>query len=55
MKEITCSIINDLLPLYVDDALCSDSIVLVEEHIEGCKFCRSRFRLPGVKSFSLAA
>ena len=41
MKEITCSIINDLLPLYVDDALCSDSIMLVEEHIEGCKFCRS--------------
>ncbi len=42
MKEkITCSVINDLLPLYVDNAASPDSRALVEEHLEECKFCRA--------------
>ena len=40
MKHIQCSIIQDLLPLYVDDC-CSDvSRQAVEQHLEICTDCR---------------
>lgn len=38
--KITCSVIQDLLPLYVDEALSDDSRRLTEEHLEGCEECR---------------
>lgn len=38
--KITCDVIQDLLPLYVDGMLSSDSSQLVEEHLEGCESCR---------------
>lgn len=38
--KITCNIVQDLLPLYVDEALSEDSRMLVEEHLEGCGTCR---------------
>lgn len=38
--KITCSIIQDLLPLYVDETLSDDSRRLVEEHLESCEECR---------------
>ena len=41
MTKITCEIVKDLLPLYVDDVLSEDSRMLVEEHIDGCSECRS--------------
>lgn len=38
--RVTCDIINDLLPLYVDE-ICSDSTKqAVEEHIKKCEKCR---------------
>mgnify|MGYP002620669899 CR=1 FL=1 len=39
MADITCEVIKDLLPLYVDDVLSSDSRALVEEHLETCEGC----------------
>ena len=39
-NKITCSVINDLLPLYIDKVLSSDSTALVEEHLEKCSSCR---------------
>lgn len=39
--KITCSVINDMLPLYIDKVLSRDSTALVEEHLEECKFCRA--------------
>ena len=39
--KVTCSVINDLLPLYADNALSGDSRTLVDEHLEECKFCRA--------------
>lgn len=39
MADITCEVIRDLLPLYVDDVLSSDSRALVEEHLETCEGC----------------
>lgn len=38
--KITCEVIRDLLPLYVDQMLSSDSLKLVEEHLEVCESCR---------------
>ena len=38
--KISCSIIEDLLPLYVDDAASPDSRQLVEEHLKECPVCR---------------
>ena len=39
MADITCEVIRDLMPLYVDDVLSSDSKTLVEEHLETCEDC----------------
>lgn len=40
MNEVTCEVIRDLLPLYVDQMLSEDSCVMVEEHLENCEACR---------------
>lgn len=34
MKEISCDIIKDILPLYVDDVVSDDTKKMVEEHLE---------------------
>lgn len=39
-KRITCRIIEDLLPLYVDDSCSEDSRNLVESHLKDCESCR---------------
>ena len=39
-NKITCDIINDILPLYVDDALSEDSKTAVMEHLATCSKCR---------------
>ncbi len=38
--KITCNIIEDLLPLYVDDMVSEDSRQLIEEHLKTCLTCR---------------
>lgn len=38
--RIKCDVINDLLPLYVDDVLSDASRELVDEHIKDCENCR---------------
>ena len=38
--KISCNIIEDLLPLYVDDMVSEDSRQLVEEHLKECPACR---------------
>ena len=38
--KISCNIIEDLLPLYVDDIVSEDSRQLVEEHLKACPTCR---------------
>lgn len=39
--KITCDIIRDLLPLYVDDVLSEDSRMLVKTHIQACDDCKN--------------
>lgn len=36
----TCKIIEDLLPLYVDDACSDESREFVEQHLHDCEYCR---------------
>lgn len=44
MKEINCNIIRDILPLYVDNVVCEDTKIMVEEHLKHCKSCRETAR-----------
>lgn len=37
---IKCSVIRDLLPLYIDGVASSDTREMVEEHLETCPSCR---------------
>lgn len=42
--KISCDVIRDLLPLYVDEVLSNDSKTLVDEHIEQCESCRDELK-----------
>jgi hypothetical protein len=39
MKNIPCEVVQDLLPLYQDDACSEASRALVEEHLRTCSVC----------------
>ncbi len=38
-----CSIIKDLLPLYIDDCCSNESTQLIEEHLKTCKDCKNTY------------
>ena len=38
--KISCDVIEDLLPLYIDDMVSEDSRQLVEEHLKECTTCQ---------------
>lgn len=42
--KITCDVIEDLLPLYVDDVASEDSRTLIEEHLRECENCKRTLR-----------
>lgn len=37
--KVTCNIIRDVLPLYVENMVSDDTSLMIEEHIEGCQDC----------------
>lgn len=37
--KVTCKIIRDVLPLYVENMVSDDTSLMIEEHIEGCQDC----------------
>lgn len=39
--KISCDVIEDLLPLYIDQIASEESVRLVEEHLAECESCRS--------------
>lgn len=43
--RITCDVIQDLMPYYVDGILSEDSQALVKEHMEACKECRKMLEI----------
>lgn len=40
MKKISCNIIRDILPLYLDDVVSDETKQMVEEHLQSCASCR---------------
>ena len=44
MKDITCDVIEDLLPLYADGIASEGSRKLVEDHLKTCESCREKLR-----------
>lgn len=40
MKEIKCTIIQDILPLYIDGVVSQDTREMVEEHLKHCEKCQ---------------
>ena len=40
MNDVKCTIIQDLLPLYVDKVCSSDSAELVKNHLQSCHGCK---------------
>lgn len=40
MKNITCDVVKDILPLYIDDVVSDDTRKLIEEHLGSCSACR---------------
>ena len=43
--KITCDVIQDLMPSYVDGILSEDSRTLVEEHMGTCQECRKMYEI----------
>lgn len=43
MKEVKCTIIQDLLPLYVDEVVSKDTNELVEQHLQTCQDCQKEY------------
>lgn len=41
MNKISCNIIRDLLPLYIDNVCSEESKTLIEEHISQCPLCEA--------------
>lgn len=39
--KVTCNVIKDVLPLYIENMLSDDSYTMVEEHIEQCQECKN--------------
>ena len=39
MNKVSCDIINDILPLYLDDVVSEDTKHMVEEHLTYCSDC----------------
>ena len=44
MTRINCSIISDLMPLYVDGAVSPETAAAVKEHLESCQHCQSEYK-----------
>ena len=47
MNTIRCSIVEDLLPLYIDGALREETAQEVREHLSACPACRTEGVLVG--------
>ena len=45
MREIKCSIIQDILPLYVDEVVSQDTKEMIEEHLVHCEKCQKEYEV----------
>jgi len=44
MNKISCKVIEDLSPLYVDDVCSDESRKIIEEHISECEACKIKLQ-----------
>lgn len=42
--NISCNVMDDLLPLYAENMVCEDTSVLVREHLMDCTVCREKMK-----------
>ena len=42
MKRIECSVVRDILPLYLDDVVSAETREIVKEHLAECSDCRAK-------------
>lgn len=45
MSNKECSIVKDLLPLYIDHVVSQDTENFVKEHLEQCESCKKEYDL----------
>lgn len=43
MSKENCSLIKDLLPLYIDDLCSKESTEIIKNHLDICSFCRKEY------------
>lgn len=43
MQEIKCTIIQDVLPLYIDEVVSQDTKEMVEQHLQHCEKCQKEY------------
>ena len=44
MSNVSCDVIKDILPLYVDEVVSKDTHNIVSRHLDSCDTCRRKFR-----------
>ena len=54
-NKISCDIIKDLLPLYVDGVCSDESKILVSEHLDGCEECSKEYKSLMSKPLNISA
>ena len=51
--KINCDVINDLLPLYIENMLSKSSRELVDEHISECSYCQQKLKQLSESNFDI--
>ena len=49
MSKISCNVIQDIMPLYVDEIVSEDTKKLVEEHLKDVKTAEKKWKKCGQK------
>ena len=51
MKEIKCTIIQDILPLYIDEVVSQDTKEMVDQHLQHCEKCQKEYETMKIKLY----
>lgn len=43
MNEMNCSIVTDILPLYIDNVVSEETGIFIKEHLSHCEHCRREY------------
>lgn len=45
MNKLSCDVIRDLIPTYVDEICSADTKIIVEQHLQECRDCRNLVKM----------